>query len=67
MRFSSPFDLRIGQVFTGFGFGCGFGIGIGRNVNLREWENEFDAWIRIRNQGWCGATIRVTAISAVGI
>ncbi|XP_073049508.1 uncharacterized protein [Primulina eburnea] len=34
MSFESPFTLKVGQVFTGFGIGCGIGIGIGRPLNL---------------------------------
>ncbi|GJP40959.1 hypothetical protein CLOM_g612 [Closterium sp. NIES-68] len=33
-QLSSPFVVRFGQVFTGFGVGCGVGIGVGRPVNL---------------------------------
>lgn len=34
IRFSNPFTLKVGQVFTGFGIGCGVGIGVGRPLNL---------------------------------
>lgn len=34
MSFESPFTLKVGQVFTGFGIGCGIGVGIGRPLNL---------------------------------
>ncbi|XP_073118451.1 uncharacterized protein [Henckelia pumila] len=34
MSFESPFTLKVGQVFTGFGIGCGIGIGVGRPLNL---------------------------------
>lgn len=34
IRFSNPFTLKVGQVFTGFGIGCGVGIGFGRPLNL---------------------------------
>jgi hypothetical protein len=34
IRFSNPFTLKFGQVFTGFGIGCGVGIGVGSPLNL---------------------------------
>lgn len=30
----NPFNLKVGQVMTGFGIGCGIGIGVGRPLNL---------------------------------
>ncbi|XP_022856599.1 uncharacterized protein LOC111377701 isoform X2 [Olea europaea var. sylvestris] len=34
VRMENPFNLKVGQVFTGFGIGCGIGIGVGRPLNL---------------------------------
>ncbi|XP_038680317.1 uncharacterized protein LOC119981314 isoform X1 [Tripterygium wilfordii] len=34
IRVENPFNLKVGQVFTGFGIGCGVGIGVGRPINI---------------------------------
>ncbi|GAB2300812.1 hypothetical protein Dimus_034845 [Dionaea muscipula] len=58
LRIESPFTLKVGQVFTGFGIGCGLGIGVGRPLNLGA--------IPVLNQVMSAASGATYAFSGVG-